>query len=177
MKRPILSTVPWRWLSSTAILYTALWGTASVVRADVKLPAIFGSHMVLQQGQPNRVWGQATAGENVSVAIAGQTKTATAGADGKWTVQLDALPVGGPHQLTVQGANTITLEDVLVGEVWVCSGQSNMQWQVSASKDPDLEIRTANYPSDPFDHRPASGDPGAPVRFCRPMAGLLAGDA
>lgn len=115
-------------------------------RGDVKLPAIFGSHMVLQQGQKDRVWGTADAGEEVTVTIADQTKTAKAGADGKWMVTLDELKIGGPHALTVKGKNTVTFDDVLVGEVWICSGQSNMQQAVKDARDPDLEVRTAKYP-------------------------------
>lgn len=115
-------------------------------RADVKLPALFGSHMVLQQGAADRVWGSADPGEEVTVKIAEQTKTATAGNDGKWTVTLDPLPTGGPHTLTISGKNTLTLDDVLIGEVWICSGQSNMQWSLSLANDADLEIRAADYP-------------------------------
>jgi sialate O-acetylesterase len=113
--------------------------------ADVKLPAIFTSHMVLQQGQPDRVWGWADAGEEVSVSIDGQTKSAKAGDDGKWLLTLDPLKVGGPHVMTVKGKNEIKLEDVLVGEVWICSGQSNMAWTVAAATDGDLESLAANF--------------------------------
>ena len=114
--------------------------------ADVKLPNIFGSHMVLQQGQKDRVWGAADPNEDVTVSIAGQSKSTKAGADGNWSVVLDALSVGGPHTLTVQGKNKVVFDDVLVGEVWICSGQSNMQWSVSQANDGDLETRTAKYP-------------------------------
>jgi sialate O-acetylesterase len=119
---------------------------ATAVQADVKLPSIFGDHMVLQQGQANPVWGWAEAGEAVTVTIGGQSKKATPDENGKWQVKLDPLPVGGPHELTVMGNNKIVLSDVLVGEVWLCSGQSNMQWSVSSSDDADLEIQAANFP-------------------------------
>ncbi|HWB13648.1 MAG TPA: sialate O-acetylesterase [Pirellulales bacterium] len=119
----------------------------SLARGDVKLPAIFSSHMVLQQGLNDRVWGLADPDEEVTVEIAGQKKTAKAGADGKWSVTLDPLPAGGPHTLSVKGRNEIKLDDVLVGEVWICSGQSNMQWDVQLSNDPDLESLTAKYPN------------------------------
>jgi sialate O-acetylesterase len=115
-------------------------------RGDVKLPAIFSPHMVLQQGQRDRVWGKADPGEEVTVKIGDQAKTARAGEDGKWMVTLDPLPVGGPYTLTVVGKNTVTVGDVLVGEVWLCSGQSNMQWAVSAANDADLEIKAAKFP-------------------------------
>ena len=120
--------------------------TPSTAHADVKLPALFGSHMVLQQGIGDRVWGWAEPGEQVTVAISAQTKSAKAAADGSWAVTLDPLPAGGPHTITVKGKNTLTLEDVLVGEVWICSGQSNMQWDVQASNDADLESLSAKFP-------------------------------
>jgi sialate O-acetylesterase len=114
--------------------------------ADVRLPAIFTDHMVLQQGQKNRVWGSADPGEDVIITIAGQRQTAKANEKGKWQVTLDALPVGGPHTLSITGKNKLAVEDVLVGEVWICSGQSNMQWEVRQANDGDLEAKTAKYP-------------------------------
>ena len=123
-----------------------LAATATTTWADVKLPAIFTSHLVLQRDQANPVWGKAGPGELVTVSIGDQKQTATADADGKWRVKLDPLPVGGPHQLTVEGTNKIVLDDVLIGEVWICSGQSNMGMKVSGSKDADLEKLAANFP-------------------------------
>lgn len=119
---------------------------ARPARADVTLPAVFGSHMVLQQKQKDRVWGKAAPGEEVTVTIADQSKTAKAGDDGRWSVTLDPLSAGGPHTLTVRGKNTVTFDDVLVGEVWLCSGQSNMQMEVGGSNDGDLEPLAANFP-------------------------------
>ncbi len=118
----------------------------SRVNADVKVPAIFGSHMVLQRDQKDRVWGWADPGEKVTVKIADQSHTATPGADGAWEVALSPMPAGGPHTLSISGKNTLTFDDVLFGEVWICSGQSNMQWPVAAANDADLEIATAKYP-------------------------------
>lgn len=120
--------------------------SATALRAEVKLPNIFGDHMVLQQGQKNKVWGLADANEAITVTIGEQSHKATAGADGAWQVMLDPLPVGGPHTLAVQGKNKLAFSDVLVGEVWICSGQSNMQWSVDASNDPDLEKAAAKFP-------------------------------
>jgi len=113
--------------------------------ADVRLPAIFGDHMVLQQNQRDRVWGWADPDEEITVSIERQSRSTRAGKDGKWLVELDPLPAGGPHTLTVKGKNVVSFEDVLVGEVWLCSGQSNMEWPVSSANDPELEIRTANF--------------------------------
>ena len=137
----------WRALLAAAAAATALVAIpGAAARADVKLPNIFGDHMVLQQGQKNKVWGVADAGEAVTVSIGGQTHATKAGDDGKWHVMLDALPVGGPHDLSVQGKNLVKFADVLVGEVWICSGQSNMQWSVNAANDPDLERAAARFP-------------------------------
>lgn len=131
------------WTLAVATLMVIPQGIA---QADVKLPNVFGDHMVLQQGQKNKVWGLADAGEAVTVSIDQQSHKVAAGADGKWQIMLDPLPVGGPYELKVAGKNEIKLTDVLVGEVWICSGQSNMQWSVNASNDPDLERATAKYP-------------------------------
>jgi len=136
-----------QFLCCAATVCAILLGWINVSQADVKLPAIFTDHMVLQQGQKNRVWGQAAAGEKVTVSIGTQQHAATADAAGKWMVTLDPLPVSrDPATLTIKGNNTVTISDVLVGEVWICSGQSNMQWSVNQANDPDLERLTANYP-------------------------------
>ncbi len=100
------------------------------------MPGIFGDHMVLQQDATLPVWGWAGSQEKVTVVFAGRTANTTAGADGKWRVDLPALPAGTPAgRLTVAGTNTLTINDVLVGEVWVCSGQSNMELPLSKTED------------------------------------------
>jgi sialate O-acetylesterase len=132
------------WLCAFAVL--SLITSAVPVRADVKLPNIFSSHLVLQQQQKNKVWGLADAGEAVTVTIGDQTHQATAEANGAWSVWLNPLQPDEPLVLAVKGKNTITLDDVLVGEVWICSGQSNMQWNVGWATDPDLEKLTAKHP-------------------------------
>ena len=116
------------------------------IQAEVRTPAIFGEHMVLQRDQQNAVWGWADEGEVVTVNIANQKHTARTGPDGRWKVKLDPLPAGGPHTLEIKGKNTLRFDDVLIGEVWICSGQSNMQWGVNISQDPDLEKLSAHYP-------------------------------
>lgn len=125
------------------LLTTIVW---SPVAAEVKLPAIFGDHMVLQQGVPLPVWGWADEGEQVTVTLGHQAKTTVADNSGKWSVELDALKSGGPHKLIVEGKNRLTLDEVLVGEVWLCSGQSNMAMTVSRSANFDQEKASANYP-------------------------------
>src|SRR3954470_6530950 len=119
-------------LRRPATLAWALAGLLTVplgpARAEVKLPAIFGSHMVLQRDQKDRVWGWAEPGEEITVKIAEQNHTTKAGADGLWHVMIDPMPAGGPHVLSIEGKNKLRFDDVLMGEVWLCSGQSNMQW-------------------------------------------------
>ena len=100
----------------------------SSAQADVRLPALFSDHMVLQRDVSVPVWGWADAGEPVTVRFAGQEKTAAADAAGKWTVKLDPLKTGDPQAMVVQGKNTVTIQDVLVGEVWLGTGQSNMDF-------------------------------------------------
>lgn len=116
---------------------------------NVRLPAVFSHHMVIQQGQPVPVWGWADPGEEITVSLASQRVETRAGKDGKWSVKLAALDAGpsaGPHELSVAGHTTETVKDILVGEVWVCSGQSNMQWSVRRAADADEEIASAAYP-------------------------------
>jgi sialate O-acetylesterase len=114
--------------------------------AEVKLPAIFSDHAVLQRDMPVPVWGWADPGEEVTVSIAGQTQKTTADDKGKWRVTLDPLSVGEPLKMVVEGKNRLERNDILVGEVWLCSGQSNMEWPVSLSTNADLEIAAANHP-------------------------------
>lgn len=99
------------------------------VRADVVLPSILSNGMVLQRETPAPVWGWADPGEEVTVEFAGQTKKVMPDRDGKWMVKLDALEASAePRNMTISGKNKIRLENVLVGEVWIASGQSNMEW-------------------------------------------------
>lgn len=114
--------------------------------ANVTLPKIFGSNMVLQRNKPIAIWGRADAGEKVTVQFNKQVKKTKAGKDGAWKVELNQETAGGPYQLIVVGKNTITLENVLVGEVWICSGQSNMEWTVKNSDSAKREIRESDYP-------------------------------
>jgi sialate O-acetylesterase len=130
-------------LSSLMVL-----GGTVAASAAVKLPAVIGENMVLQRGQPAPIWGWADPGEQVSVTVAGQTVPTRAGKDGKWKVTLPKLDVGGPLQMTVKGSAgaAIVLRNVLVGEVWVCSGQSNMTMPVIQVKNGRSEIAAASYP-------------------------------
>ena len=156
------------------LLLALLPGTS--VSAEVTLPRILGNHMVVQRDLPVHVWGLAAAGEGVSVSFRGETRSTTAGPLGRWSVYLSPGVAGGPFQLIVKGApvagggdaaaQTITLDDVLVGDVWVASGQSNMEFEMreAATADEDLphaanprirllivKQRAAEYPQDDTD--------------------------
>ena len=120
----------------------------STSHAQLSLPAIFGDHMVLQQKQSNPVWGWAAPGEIVKVSIHGQSHMTEADQKGYWKVNLRPIPAGGPYRMEIEGEQSkFFFDDILVGEVWICSGQSNMQWPLSLSNSAELEIMTANYPN------------------------------
>lgn len=114
--------------------------------AAVRLPALIGKNMVLQRQIPCRIWGWADPGEEVSVALNGQVKKSQAEADGKWSVILDPQEAGGPFTMIVKGRNELTLENVMVGEVWIASGQSNMYWSVEKSNHGITEVARADFP-------------------------------
>ena len=121
--------------------------TPSTPTTDLKLPVLFTDHMVLQRDTPIAVWGWASPNGTVSVSIDGQQAATRANADSTWRLTLPAMAAGGPHTLTIAGADTLSLTDVLIGEVWVASGQSNMAWPVQTSNDADAEIQAADYPN------------------------------
>ncbi|HSJ02307.1 MAG TPA: sialate O-acetylesterase [Verrucomicrobium sp.] len=132
-------------LKYSLFLLTLLTGGA--LHADVKLPAVFTDHLVLQRDKPVAIWGTADSGEEVTVTFGNQSKKATTGADGSWKVALDALKASNdPAELKVKGKNEVVLKDILVGEVWVCSGQSNMEWTTEKSINPEQELPAANHP-------------------------------
>lgn len=134
--------VRWGWLAVLGFLTAvpAAW-------ADVKLPQIFGDHMVLQQKSDAAVWGWAEPNEEVTVTLVDAKATAKTGADGKWKTKI-TVPAASdkPLTLSVKGKNEIVLKDVLAGEVWVASGQSNMEWSVAASLNPAEEAKNATHP-------------------------------
>ena len=124
----------------------------TLVYAEVTLPRVIGSNMVLQRDMQVPIWGWASAGEEISIILSAEGDesfprlTTKADADGNWRIDLPAMQAGGPYTLRITGSNTLELTNVLFGEVWVCSGQSNMQWSVNASKDSAAEIAAAMYP-------------------------------
>jgi len=116
------------------------------VQADVALPSVFSDHMVLQAGLATPIFGTAAPGEQITVEFNSQKKTCTTDKDGKWLVKLDPMKAGGPFELRVKGKNALTFTDVLVGEVWLASGQSNMRFPLSKATDAQVEMARADFP-------------------------------
>ena len=116
--------------------------------AELHTPAVIGNNMVLQQNHKNPIWGWDDPGKNVSVSIAGQSHRTKADKKGNWKVTLEPMKASSePKVLVIKGSGELKYENVLIGEVWVCSGQSNMGWAVNSSDDSDLEIMTADFPN------------------------------
>ena len=129
------------------LIFPALLSVAVTASAEVSLPNVLGSGMVLQRDLPVPIWGWADPAEDVSVSFAGQTKSTTADDDGRWMVTLDPLKANPQAAvLAVAGNNKIALDDVLVGEVWICSGQSNMEWGLRQSIRGEEEVEGADHP-------------------------------
>ena len=129
-----------------AMILAGLIVSAIPLRADATLPALLADHMVIQRGLPVHVWGMAAPHEAVSVSFRGETKSATADDLGRWSLFLSPGEAGGPFQLSVKAANTIVVNDVLVGDVWVASGQSNMEFPMKELANADKEIAAAQFP-------------------------------
>src|ERR1044072_178862 len=133
------------YVTASLFALALLFASAADVRAEVTLPDVLSDSMVLQRGVRVPVWGTASSGEAVTVSFAGQTKKTTAGADGRWRLWLDPLRANAtPQVLTVTGKNKIELKDVLVGEVWLVSGQSNMQFTLAETKEAKAAIAAAH---------------------------------
>lgn len=121
-----------------ALLFTA--GMNAAALAEVKPHALFSDNMVLQRGMTAPVWGTADADEQVTVSVQGQEVSTKANGSGDWIVRLQPLKAGGPIEMTIKGTNTITLKNVLIGEVWICSGQSNMEWPLRLTENKEQAI-------------------------------------
>ncbi|MCS7303589.1 MAG: sialate O-acetylesterase [Thermoguttaceae bacterium] len=135
-----------RWMVGVVWGLAGFW-VASAVWAEVRLPKILGDNMVMQQQTEVRIWGWADPDEEVTVQLQEQKVSTKADTKGRWLVKLRTPEAGGPYEVHVIGkTNHITLRNVLVGEVWVASGQSNMQWPVSRSDNAQQEIAAAKYP-------------------------------
>ncbi len=141
-------------LKSLALLLACCFFLPALASAQVKPAALFSDHMVLERNMPVPVWGTASPGETVTVTFNGQTRSTTAAPDGRWMVRLDKLTAGGPYEMQIAGKNTVVLHDILVGEVWLAAGQSNMAFTVSSKAqffagmlDEDKVITAANHPN------------------------------
>ena len=141
---PTKRTLHASWLTPALCALAVMHPFAAV--ADVRMPSLFSDHMVLQREMSAPVWGWADSGEAITVNIAGQTCSTKTPADGKWSIKLDKLKSGGPFTMVVKGNNTVTIQDVLVGEVWLASGQSNMALTVGNSNNAQSEIANAKFP-------------------------------
>jgi len=134
-------------MKAISLLLATAFALAGLSHAELKLPAIFSDSMVLQQKQEDQVWGWDAPGTKVTVSFAGQLKTAEAGKDGRWTVKLDAMPANAtPQTMMVKGTSERVLTDILIGEVWMCSGQSNMRFSLKDDWKGELEVMTAKFP-------------------------------
>ena len=123
---------------------------ARLVAADVAampfVSPVFAEHMVLQRGKPNRIWGWTAPGAEVRIEIAGQSAKATAATDGRWQAEFTPPPAGGPYTLKIDGPQHVELGDILVGDVWLCGGQSNMEFSLRGARDGEAEVAAANHP-------------------------------
>jgi sialate O-acetylesterase len=120
--------------------------SAGVGSAEVSVPSIIGDNMVLQQGVKVRIWGKANAGEHVTVIFGKKSVNTVADRQGRWQVWLGPLKAAGPSELAIKGSNVLTIRNVLVGEVWICSGQSNMEWPLVNTVNGSEAVAQANYP-------------------------------
>ncbi len=150
------------WVAAAlAMALTPASGLAAPPAGSLKLPALLGDHAMLQRGMAAPVWGWAAPGARVTVRLAGQSASATTGADGIWRLRLKPLAAGGPHEMRVtSGDEALTVRDVMVGEVWVASGQSNMVWPVSQSRNGAAETQAAGDPQMRLFAVPRTAAPG-----------------
>jgi sialate O-acetylesterase len=141
--------VAWSWLTGTPAL------------ADVRLPHLIDSNMVIQRDLPLPIWGWADPGEEVTVKVGSNQGRTKANDQGKWMVHLAAMPAGGPVRMEIAGKNRIQLTNIMIGEVWICSGQSNMEMGIKTVRDGEKEVAQANYPNIRLFHPPwkTSGQP------------------
>ncbi|MDY0354274.1 MAG: sialate O-acetylesterase [Sedimentisphaerales bacterium] len=145
MNRTAVAPHPPAALLLVCVLSLIAWVPA---QADIRLPAVLSDNMVLQGGNTTTLWGWADPNEPIEIHLSWSKAVPQIQAeeDGSWTFRMAAPDFGGPYEITLKGKNTLTVRNILVGEVWVCSGQSNMQWTVQNSADAEQEIAAARYP-------------------------------
>jgi sialate O-acetylesterase len=168
--------------TAKALVWPVVWamflGAGAVANGgDAPLMArIFANHVVLQRDRPIDVWGQAKPAEEVTVTLSGATRSTRADANGRWQLAMPELPAGGPHTLTARTATQLqNADDVLVGDVWLCSGQSNMEWAVRSSLNADAEV--AQSANDSIRHVTIARSPDVAPRadFDAPIEWKIAG--
>lgn len=160
--QPLMSN---RILCRIAVVLTFGMLLCGRVLAEVRLPAVFSDNMVVQQASPLVVWGWAEAGEKVRVSLPSQEKEVAADPDGSWRIQLDPVKIEGSFEIVIKGNNTIVIKNVLAGEVWLASGQSNMHWPLSHALNGDKEVAGSNYPEMRLFHVPPE-TADEPARDC-----------
>ncbi len=128
------------------ILFLLIYFSVDFANADIWLPKLFNNNMILQREMQVPIWGWADSGEKVTIEIGGHIAETITGTNGKWKLYLGPLDSGGPFELKISGKNTIVIKNVLVGDIWVCSGQSNMAMEVQRCQNAKQEISSANYP-------------------------------
>ena len=155
-----------RTFNNVCLFLFAILATSHVCFSEIKTPAVIGNNMVLQQNHKNPIWGWDNPGESVIVKIAGQSHKTKTDSNGYWEITLDPMKAStSPKKMTIQGSSPLTYENILIGEVWLCSGQSNMGWALGNSDDADLEIMTANYPNLRLISVPQVGTQEAQINF------------
>jgi sialate O-acetylesterase len=121
---------------------------ASTLLAEIKTPAVIGNNMVLQRNHKNPIWGWGNPGETVKLTISSQSHETKTDKKGYWKITLNPMKAStAPKTMTIQGSSTLKYGNILIGEVWLCSGQSNMGWSVGQSDDKDLESMSAKFPN------------------------------
>lgn len=125
----------------------ALSAACRQVEADIQVAGIFADNMVLQRDMEVPLWGRAERGERVTVGLLGLTKTTRADQNGQWAMKIGPFKAGGPCEMRINGNNAVVIKNILIGEVWLCSGQSNMEWGVEKVEDAEREIPNARYPA------------------------------
>ncbi|HEY3915424.1 MAG TPA: sialate O-acetylesterase, partial [Verrucomicrobiae bacterium] len=134
---------------SLCVFTLLIFGSITTRADNAPLPLvspIFGDHMVLQRGKRNAIWGWAKPGSTIRVEIAGKIASAMTGADGRWEAKIEPLAAGGPYTIKIEGEETVELQDVLVGDVWLCGGQSNMELGLARTRNGEEEIKAADHP-------------------------------
>lgn len=128
-------------------LFVLFYSASSLLKAEVIVAGVFGDNMVIQRDEPVKVWGWADKNERIEVAFNGQKLTTTASRNGEWQVTLRPMAFGGPYNLVVKGKkNSVEYKNILIGDVWLCSGQSNMEWPLLNTNNALEEIKKADYP-------------------------------